>query len=119
MGGGEGKMAGEEGLTGGVHLPVSQKNKDIGRLVEQTKNNFHIHNCIKKSLSKYFSFPADSLYSLSYILTTSCNYHFNFQRCQFLGVEISIQESTTQLAVLISSIRDFYTTCSIRDKTIV
>jgi hypothetical protein len=32
-------MAGEEGLTGGVHLPVSQKNKDIGRLVERTKNN--------------------------------------------------------------------------------
>jgi hypothetical protein len=32
-------MAGEEGLTSGVHLPVSRKNKDIGRLVEWTKNN--------------------------------------------------------------------------------
>jgi hypothetical protein len=39
MGGGEGKMAGEDGLTGGVHLPVSQKNKDIGRLVERTNSN--------------------------------------------------------------------------------
>jgi hypothetical protein len=32
-------MAGEEGLTGGVHLPVSRKNKYIDRLVEWTKNN--------------------------------------------------------------------------------
>jgi hypothetical protein len=32
-------MAGEEGVMGGDHLPVSQKNKDIDRLVERAKNN--------------------------------------------------------------------------------
>jgi hypothetical protein len=31
----DGKMAGEEELIGGVHLPVSRKNKDIGRLVDK------------------------------------------------------------------------------------
>jgi hypothetical protein len=32
-------MAGEEGPDIGPHMSVSQKNKDIGRLVERTKNN--------------------------------------------------------------------------------
>jgi hypothetical protein len=38
MGGGGGKKPGE-GVTCGVHLQVSQKNKEIDSLTEQAKNN--------------------------------------------------------------------------------